>query len=123
MHQKTLSEGINFDRMPCVYWSDAMKMSLLQRRIIVHSILYYDCNESVISDKQFDALSRQLVDLMKQSPEEIERTQYCYCMCDFDGSTGFDLRDRLTQDDNEYLTALALRVLQSYKADCKRGGR
>ena len=100
-----------------------MKMSLLQRRIIVHSILYYDCNESVISDKQYDALSRQLVAMMEQNPAEVEKTQYCYCMYDFDGSTGFDLRDRLTQEDNEYLTNIALSVLHSYKSNCRRGGR
>lgn len=123
MHQKVPSEGINFDRMPCIYWSDAMKMSLLQRRIIVHSILYYECDESVISDKQYDALSKQLVNLMKQSPEQLKRTQYYYCMYDFDGSTGFDLRSRLTTKDNEYLTKIALSVLHSYKSTCRKGGR
>ena len=51
---------IDFDQMPFVYWNEPTKISYLQRQVIVHSLIYYELNESVISDKEFDDLSRQL---------------------------------------------------------------
>lgn len=70
---------------------------------------------SVISDEQFDQLSKQLVELRDQMiEEEYQKTAYYYCFKDFDGSTGFDLPDRLSQSDKKYLTAIANLVLASY---------
>lgn len=104
---------INFDRMPCIYWSDVMKVDYLQRYIIIHSILYYHLNESVITDKQYDSAARQLVQMQKQlSSEQLEETMYFYCMHDFDGSTGFDLYERLIPYDKEYLMKIACHVLK-----------
>lgn len=106
---------LDFNKMPYIYWNDNLKMSVLQRHIIVHSILYYTLGESVVSDREYDSLSKQLVELMKEEPEELKRTEYYYCMYDFDGSTGFDLPSRLKKADRNYLTKLALVVLKSYK--------
>lgn len=97
------------------YWSDKLKISYLQRRIIVHSILYYQLNESVIDDFQYDGLSRQLVKLMNEtSEEECKKSTYWYCMYDFDGTTGFDLYSRLNKKDKVHLTDIAYRVLDCY---------
>jgi len=98
-----------------VYLSVKQKMSALQRFLIVHSILYYYFNESVISDKKYDKYSRLLVELKKQNKSEYKETDYYYCMKDFDGSTGFDLYDRLNNHDREYLTKIANSVLKNYK--------
>ena len=87
-------------------WDTKTKVSYLQRKIIISSILYYDFNESPISDKQYDELSKQLVELQKDGG--IKGSQYEYVFYDFDGTTGFDLRSRLTTEDNEYLTHLAI---------------
>ena len=108
---------IDFDKMPYIYWDDNLKMSVLQRHIIVHSILYYECNCNVVSDKEYDSLSRQLVEMMKENSEEYKKTDYYYCMYDFDSSTGFDLPDRLTKKDRERLTKLALQISNSYKRE------
>ena len=51
-------------------WDNATRISYLQRRVIVYSILYYEMSTSVISDIQFDTISRQLVALMQSSTEE-----------------------------------------------------
>lgn len=74
---------------------------------MISSILYYEYNESPISDMKYDALSKQLVEL---SSAGIAGSQYEYVFHDFDGSTGFDLRGRLTPKDNEYLTHLSFLV-------------
>ena len=99
---------IDFSKMPCAYWSDSTKISYLQRRIIVWSIMYYEHNESCVPDVVYDAVSYQLVELQnKASKEEFEKSTYYYAMYNFDASTGFDIPSRLTKYDREYLTHIA----------------
>ena len=107
---------VNFDVMPCKYWSDQTKISMLQRRVLVYSIQYYKLSETVISDKEYDSISRQLLQLQKAaSKEDREGSQYWYVFNDFDANTGFDLYDRLTEKDQVYLTKIATLVLSSYQ--------
>ena len=107
---------IDFSHVPCKYWSDNVKMSYLQRRIIVYSIAYYELNETIVNDKQYDDISRQLVRMMKEcSEEECKKTDYWYCMSDFDGSTGFDLFSRLTPQDQHYLFKLTKSIININK--------
>lgn len=102
---------IDFSKMPCIYWSDSAKISYLQRRIIVYSIMYYKYNESCVSDNYYDELSHQLVKLQNAcDPEEFKKSTYYYAMHDFDGNTGFDIPSRLTKHDFEYLTIIASQV-------------
>lgn len=99
---------IDFSKCPCIYWSDSTKISYLQRRIIVYSIMYYEHDESCVSDKYYDSISRQLAKMMREcDPEELRRSTYYYCMHDFDGSTGFHIYSRLTPYDKEYLSHIA----------------
>lgn len=116
MSYEDLGSGINFNNMPCIYWSSTTKMSYLQRRVIVYSIMYYENNESCISDREYDAISYQLLDLMNASTqEEKEATTYWYAMHDFDASTGFDIPGRLKKKDKEYLTHIAGYVYKLWK--------
>lgn len=101
--------------MPSAYWSDSTKISYLQRRIIVYSIMYYELNESVISDTEYDKISKQLVNMQNEAGGILKETQYYYCMYDFDGSTGFDLFYRLTKSDREYLLNMAKFILKMRK--------
>ena len=99
---------VDFSKCPFIYWSDSTKISYLQRRIIVYSIMYYEHDESCVTDAYYDGISRQLVALMNQcSFEEFRKSTYYYAMYDFDGSTGFDIPSRLTKEDKEYLTHIA----------------
>lgn len=107
---------IDFSKMPCIYWSDSTKISYLQRRIIVYSIMYYEHNESCVSDSYYDSISRQLVQLQKEASwEEFRKSTYYYAMYDFDGSTGFDIPSRLTKYDFEYLSNLAAYIHKQWK--------
>ena len=99
---------IDFSKAPCVYWSNIAKISYMQRRIIVWSILYYEFDNSCVSDYEYDSVSRQLVEFQKKvSKEEFEKSTYYYAMHDFNGSTGFNIPPRLTKKDREYLTCIA----------------
>lgn len=80
-----------------------MKVNYLQRFILVNSYLYYEKDDSAITDKQFDEAAKQLVELQKNY--DISKTQYGYVFYDFDGTTGFDLWERLTAVDSVYLLA------------------
>lgn len=112
---------IDFSKMPCIYWSDSTKISYLQRRIIVWSIMYYDYNESCVPDNVYDSVSHQLVELQKTaSKEEFEKSEYYYAMHDFDGSTGFDIPSRLTKEDRKHLDKIARMVLDQWKRDANK---
>lgn len=109
-------DRIDFSKMPCVYWDNTTKMSYIQRRIIVYSIMYYEHDESCVPDRYYDSISHQLVEFMNESTyEELRRTTYFYAMYDFDGNTGFDIPSRLTKYDKEYLTNIANQVYESWK--------
>ena len=107
---------IDFSNCPSVYWSDSTKISYLQRRIIVYSIMYYDFNESCVTDSYYDSISHQLVKMQKACDfEEFRKSTYYYAMHDFDGSTGFDIPSRLTKYDKRYLTQIAHNVYTLWK--------
>ena len=103
-------------------WDKITCVNYLQRKIILNSIAYYELNQSPLSDKQYDELSRQLVEM--QEDIDIKQTEYGYIMYDFDGNTGFDLYDRLNDEDKKYLMNIATYALghKDQKSVKKKGG-
>lgn len=97
-----------------VYWSDKLKCSFLQRVILIHSYLYYEANNSVITDREYDAIAKQLVTIQqKHTVQWIKNcTQYGYAFYDFDGTTGFDLWYRLNLKDRQYIQNIAERIVK-----------
>ena len=87
-------------------WNKLDCVNFLQRKIIINSISYYELDNPVLSDKQYDELCRQLVSM--QEDIDLNLTQYGYCMAGFDGSTGFDLYEKLNEHDKDYLMKLAM---------------
>lgn len=105
------------------YWSEALKMGALQRWILVHSVIYYEMDSSIISDQMFDRNALQLVQMQKDNPEEAERSQYWYVFHNFDGTTGFDLYHRLKKADKQRIWDIAQHVLLVHEREggSKRG--
>lgn len=91
------------------------KISFLERYILVHSYLYYHLNESVISDQKFDKYARLLASKVEKCKSKIPLTQYGYVFYDFDGTTGFDLLDRLNKSDRKRIKSIATHVLKCYQ--------
>lgn len=89
-------------------WCLKDKIEFLQRKIILNSIAYYEFNTNFLSDRYYDSISRQLVQLCKEYGD-VSDTQYGYAMGDFDGMTGFDLFYRLNERDWLYLTNMVRR--------------
>lgn len=91
------------------------KIDFAARYIIVHSIIYYELDESVISDKKFDKKAAVLVKLIKKYPEEVRNSEYYRAIYDFDGSTGFHLYSRLKKSQRKYLKQIARHVIKLYR--------
>lgn len=101
----------DLNKMPFKLWDDSTKISFLQRVVLIHSILYYELNTTVISDSDFDLLSKQLLHLQNRAnKDELKKSQYYYVFYDFDGNTGFDLWYRLKVSDRDYLLNIAKQV-------------
>lgn len=74
-------------------------IDFLQRYIIVHSFVYYELNDNFISDKEYDAKSKELTQLKEKYPELWKNSMYHKQFGDdYNGATGFtlyhDLDDR-----------------------------
>ena len=105
-------------------WTTVDKLNRLQRMVLLHSIIYYDLNESVITDDYYNKLTRLLAKKVTQYREKsvFRKTMYWYVFEDYtDGSTGFDLAHKLKKKDYEYLKILATHVIQRYR-ECKEYG-
>lgn len=91
-------------------FSEIDKINYLQRKIILNSVMYYVYNKSFVSDKYFDDISHQLVEMQKSLENTGKNprtsTEYGYMMYDFDGSTGFDLYSRLSSRDREKINQM-----------------
>lgn len=97
-----------------VYWNDSLKISFLQRVILIHSYIYYELNNSIWSDKHFDEVAKQLTIMQNNYSKNWikKRTDYGYAFMDFDGTTGFDLWERLTKRDKRCIIGIAGIILR-----------
>lgn len=83
------------------------RIQLLQRSILVNSFAYYELNDNILTDFQYDANARQLEELAKQHPKEFMQSRYYDYFYDFydtdeHATSGFDLLERVRKND-EYL--------------------
>ena len=76
-------------------FTDKQKIQLLQRSILVNSYAYYELNENILSDFQYDANTRQLLELKETAPEAYSKSRYRKYFDNFESGTGFDLTSRL----------------------------
>ena len=83
------------------YWTNTTKIELLQGWIIVHSILYYEHDISIVADNVYDMNEVQLSEMMKKYPKSAKRSKYAYAFKGFDGSTGYDIPGKLSKQDRK----------------------
>lgn len=97
-----------------VYWTDKLKIDVLQRIVLIHSYLYYEKDKPVWNDRKYDETCRQLVSLQSKHKQKdiMNKTQYGYAFYDFDGSTGFHLWDRLSDKDKRMIGAISERIIK-----------
>lgn len=87
-------------------------IDFLQRFILVHSYIYYELNNNVISDKFYDAKSKELVKYKNDYPDLWKSSMYYeQFKDDYNGTTGFTLFYDLTKSEQEKIRRIALQVL------------
>lgn len=62
-----------------------------RRQILVHSYIYYELDDNIISDQKWSQWAMELAELQKKYPEVSEKVLFAETFANFDGSTGADL--------------------------------
>lgn len=85
----------------------------LQRYIILHSYIYYELNDNIISDKQYDEKARELVKYKNEYPDLWKQSMYYKQFGDdYTGATGFTLYHDLDKHQKEIFRSLVPRNKQ-----------
>ena len=69
-------------------------VEMIRRRraqMLIHSCLYYELNESMVSDHQWQAWADELAELQRQHPDKCVIGFYDDEFQDWDGSSGYHL--------------------------------
>jgi NAD-dependent DNA ligase (contains BRCT domain type II) len=93
------------------YLNKQDRVDLMQRKLIIYSIAYYEFSNNIISDMVYDKLAKRYYKAMASSGDLLEASQYYYCMKDFHPSTGFDIYKKLNKKDKKYLTKMTNHIL------------
>lgn len=83
-------------------FTDLEQIQLLERSILVNSFAYYELDQNILSDYQYDMNTRQLLQLKKSNPEAYRKSRYYKYFDNFESGTGFDLSGRLKTDKKLY---------------------
>ena len=84
------------------HFTDKEKIQLLQRSILVNSYAYYELNENILTDYQYDKNTRQLLALKESNPEAYRKSRYNRYFDNFESGTGFDLTSRVQSNRKLY---------------------
>lgn len=92
------------------------QIDFLTRKVIINSIIYYDYNRNIMSDKNYDLTMRQLDDIIKCNKDKLNKCFYGCILNDFTADTGFDLISKvetnISLEHANYLKHLALYCLK-----------
>ena len=82
-----------FKVKPIAVEDDAISSKIKQRRlqILVHSCIYYDLGDSIVSDAKWQQWSNELLQLQKDYPQIADKVIYAQDFKTFDGTTGYNL--------------------------------
>ena len=88
-------------------------IDFLQRYIIVHSYIYYELNNNVITDKYYDEKSKELTKLKQDYPDLWKSSMYYEQFGDeYNGSTGFTLYHDLDEKEQQRICSIAFSVIR-----------
>lgn len=82
-------------------------IDFLQRYIILHSYIYYELNNNIVSDKKYDAKAKELVEYKNAYPELWKKSMYYKQFGDdYNGATGFTLYHDLDDHQRKIIRSL-----------------
>lgn len=83
-------------------------IDFLQRVIILHSYIYYELDDNVISDREYDARAKELVKYKNEYPDLWKSSEYYKQFGDdYNGSTGFTLYHDLDEKQKMIIRSIA----------------
>lgn len=83
-------------------------IDFLQRFIILHSYIYYELDDNVISDREYDARAKELVKYKNEYPDLWKSSEYYKQFGDdYNGSTGFTLYHDLDEKQKMIIQSIA----------------
>lgn len=77
----------------CINYDSPIAAKIQQRRyqLLVHSLLYYELDMSIVTDSQWAEWGKELVELQNAHPDISEKVIFAEAFKNFDPSTGYDL--------------------------------
>lgn len=88
-------------------------IDFLQRFVIVHSYIYYELNNNIVSDKFYDEKSKELTKYKNEYPDLWKSSMYYKQFGDdYNGSTGFTLYHDLDERQKEIIRSIAYSILR-----------
>ena len=84
------------------------KIDFLQRKIIIHSYIYYERGDNVISDSQYDVMCKRLVTYKNEYPDLWVKSEYYKQFGDdYNGATGFTLYHDLNEKQKQIIKLIS----------------
>ena len=87
----------------------AEKIQQRRRQMLVHSYIYYELDQNIVSDAKWSAWAKELAELQNRYPNMSKKIPYAEQFADWDGSSGAFLE----YDDSIIDTAWRLLCLQT----------
>lgn len=78
------------------------KINLLERAIMVDSFAYYELDNNILEDYQYDENTRQLLEFKRDHHSEFKKSRYYRYFDNFESGTGFDLVARMRKNKKMY---------------------
>ena len=84
------------------------RIKQLRSVMLIHSCLYYELNDSVMSDHEWQRFADELTELQTKYPDECAMNFYDQWFENWDGSTGYHLplRDPWVYSKAQYISKL-----------------
>lgn len=83
------------------HWDVKTRIELLERWILVQSYAYYELNDNIASDFEYDDNAKQLIKLISENPEDHYNSRYYSYFSKYEPgcTSGFELLGKVKKKD------------------------
>lgn len=83
------------------HWDVKTRIELLERWILVQSYAYYELNDNIASDFEYDDNAKQLIKLISENPEDHYNSRYYLYFSKYEPgcTSGFELLGKVKKKD------------------------
>lgn len=105
-------------------WDAKTRIELLERWVLVQSCAYYEMNENIVSDFDYDANVKFLFELMKDFPDDHHNSRYYLYFSKFEPgcTSGFELINKVKKQDSTLYGMIFRDAFLALEAKSKHNG-